>query len=92
MSTICTSVCRTICTSVCRLVASNASPYELAVDAGVLMGTSLVTRPLQSDGPARQIGLAWRRRSGRRDEFLLFAQQLAERAKPQVDRVRRRAA
>ena len=65
---------------------------ELAVDAGLLMGTSLVTRPLQSDGPARQIGLTWRRGTGRRDEFLLFAQELAKRAKPQVDRVRRRAA
>ena len=65
---------------------------ELAVDAGVLMGTSLVTRPLQSDGPARQIGLAWRRGTGRRDEFLLFGQELAKRAKPQVDHVRRRAA
>ena len=65
---------------------------ELSVDAGVLMGTSLVTRPLQSDGPARQIGLAWRRGTGRRDEFLLFAQELAKRAKPQVDHVRRRAA
>ena len=31
-------------------------------------------RPLQSDGPERQIGLAWRRGTGRRDEFLLFAQ------------------
>jgi len=56
------------------------------------MGTSLVTRPLQSDGPARQIGLAWRRGTGRRDEFFLFAQELAKRAKPRVDRVRRRAA
>jgi LysR family hydrogen peroxide-inducible transcriptional activator len=65
---------------------------ELAVDAGLLMGTSLVTRPLQCDGPARQIGLAWRRGTGRRDEFLLFAQELAKRAKPQVDRVRRNAA
>jgi LysR family hydrogen peroxide-inducible transcriptional activator len=65
---------------------------ELAVDAGLLMGTSLVTRPLQCDGPARQIGLAWRRGTGRRDEFLLFAQELAKRAKPQVDHVRRRAA
>src|SRR5262252_8183528 len=65
---------------------------ELAVDAGLLTGTSLVTRPLQSDGPARQIGLAWRRGTGRRDEFFLFAQELAKRARPQVDRVRRRAA
>ena len=54
---------------------------ELAVDAGVLMGTSLVTRPLQSDGPGRQIGLAWRRGTGRRHEFRLLAKELMERAK-----------
>jgi LysR family hydrogen peroxide-inducible transcriptional activator len=54
---------------------------ELAVDAGLLMGTSLVTRPLESDGPARQIGLAWRRGTGRRSEFRLLAKELTERAK-----------
>jgi LysR family transcriptional regulator, hydrogen peroxide-inducible genes activator len=29
----------------------------LAVDAGLLLGTSLVTRPLLGDEPARKIGL-----------------------------------
>lgn len=54
---------------------------ELGVAAGLLRGTGLVTRPLASDEPARQIGLAWRRGTGRREEFLLLAKELAERAK-----------
>src|SRR5262249_43869324 len=56
---------------------------ELAVDAGLLAGTSLVIRPLQSEAPARQIGLAWRRGTGRREEFLLLAKELLERGKAQ---------
>jgi LysR family hydrogen peroxide-inducible transcriptional activator len=54
----------------------------LAVDAGLLLGTNLVTRPLLGEVPARQIGLIWRRGTGRRDEFRLLAKELAERAKP----------
>jgi LysR family transcriptional regulator, hydrogen peroxide-inducible genes activator len=55
----------------------------LAVDAGLLLGTSLVTRPLFSDDHARKIGLVWRRGTGRRKEFRLLAKELIERAKPQ---------
>lgn len=54
---------------------------ELAVDAGLLRGTSLVTRPLASEEPGREIALVWRRGTGRREEFLLLAKELAERAK-----------
>lgn len=54
---------------------------ELAVDAGLLRGTSLVTRPLGSQEPGREIALIWRRGTGRREEFLLLAKELAERAK-----------
>lgn len=54
---------------------------ELGVAAGLLRGTGLVTRPLASDEPARQIGLVWRRGTARREEFLLLAKELAERAK-----------
>src|SRR6266851_5513325 len=32
---------------------------ELGIEAGLLRGTGLVTRPLASDEPARQIGLVW---------------------------------
>jgi LysR family hydrogen peroxide-inducible transcriptional activator len=54
---------------------------ELAVDAGLLRGTSLVTRPLASEEPGRKIALVWRRGTGRREEFLLLAKELAVRAK-----------
>jgi LysR family transcriptional regulator, hydrogen peroxide-inducible genes activator len=53
----------------------------LAVDAGLLLGTSLITRPLLTDEPARNIGLVWRRGTGRRDEFRLLAKELTQRAK-----------
>ena len=51
----------------------------LAVDAGLLVGTNLVTRPLSGDQATRKIGLIWRRGTGRRNEFRLLAQELAER-------------
>jgi LysR family transcriptional regulator, hydrogen peroxide-inducible genes activator len=54
---------------------------SLAVDAGLLRGTGVVTRPLLSEEPARKIGLVWRRATGRRDEFRLLAKELAERAR-----------
>ncbi len=54
---------------------------ELSVAAGLLRGTGLVTRPLASDEPARQIGLIWRRGTARREEFLLLAKELTARAK-----------
>jgi LysR family transcriptional regulator, hydrogen peroxide-inducible genes activator len=56
----------------------------LAVDGGLLLGTSLVTRPFITDGPARKIGMIWRRGTGRRKEFRLLAKELAERAKPEL--------
>jgi len=54
---------------------------ELAIDAGLLRGTRLVTRPLASEEPGREIALIWRRGTGRREEFLLLAKELAARAK-----------
>ena len=53
----------------------------LAVDAGLLLGTSLTTRPLLTDEPARDICLVWRRGTGRREEFRLLAKELTQRAK-----------
>jgi len=50
----------------------------LAVEAGLLRGTSLATRPLVSDNH-REIGLIWRKGTGRRHEFHLLAQELARR-------------
>jgi len=40
---------------------------ELAVDAGLLMGTSLVTRPLQSDGPQFSGDPEWKDQPGEED-------------------------
>ena len=56
----------------------------LAVDAGLLIGTSLVTRPLLPHAPARKIGLIWRRGTGRRNEFRLLAKEIVKRAKPKA--------
>ena len=53
----------------------------LAVEAGLLLGTDLVTRPLLANEPARKIGLVWRRGTGRREEFRLLAKELTERHK-----------
>ena len=52
----------------------------LAVEAGLLRGTSLATRPLVSDNH-REIGLIWRKGTGRRHEFHLLAQELARRCR-----------
>jgi LysR family hydrogen peroxide-inducible transcriptional activator len=53
---------------------------RMAVDAGILEGTSLVSRKLDADNAARQIALIWRRRSPREAEFELLAQVLREAA------------
>jgi LysR family hydrogen peroxide-inducible transcriptional activator len=53
----------------------------IAIDAGLLLGTNLVTRPLLGEVPARKIGLVWRRGTGRRKEFRLLAKELTERVK-----------
>lgn len=49
---------------------------RLAVDAGLLKGTDLKTIPLEEKAAPRQIGLAWRARTGRRDEFRLLAREI----------------
>jgi LysR family hydrogen peroxide-inducible transcriptional activator len=64
----------------------------LAVDAGLLLGTSLITRPLLTDEPARNIGLVWRRGTGRREEFRLLAKELTQHAKATFAALSRRAA
>ncbi|CUW37300.1 DNA-binding transcriptional dual regulator(oxyR) [Magnetospirillum sp. XM-1] len=48
---------------------------RLAVEAGILAGTDLVTRPLIGGG-ARLLGLAWRKSSARKDEFRLLGEAL----------------
>jgi len=51
---------------------------RMAVDAGILDGTSLVWRKLDADHPSRSIALIWRRRSPREKEFRLLAKTLRE--------------
>lgn len=46
---------------------------RMAIDAGILDGTRVVTRPLESDHATRRIALVWRRRSPREEEFRLLA-------------------
>ena len=54
---------------------------ELAIDAGLLRGTSLVTRALAAEEPGRKIALVWRRGTGRHEEFRLLAKELIVRVK-----------
>jgi LysR family hydrogen peroxide-inducible transcriptional activator len=53
---------------------------QMAVDAGILDGTSLVSRKLDADNAARRIALIWRRKSPREAEFRLLAKLLREAA------------
>jgi LysR family hydrogen peroxide-inducible transcriptional activator len=54
---------------------------ELAVDAGILTGSNLVTRPLAVDEPWREVALVWRKGTGRREEFQLLAKEIRKQAK-----------
>jgi len=54
---------------------------ELALDAGILTGSNLVTRPLAVDEPWREIALVWRKGTGRREEFQLLAKEIRKLAK-----------
>jgi LysR family hydrogen peroxide-inducible transcriptional activator len=49
---------------------------QLAIDAGILKGTSLMATPLAA-APPRQIALAWRKGSGRAPEFRLLGEKIA---------------
>jgi LysR family hydrogen peroxide-inducible transcriptional activator len=49
---------------------------QMAIDAGILKGTNVVTRPLDAERPSRRIALAWRKGSPRAKEFMLLADAL----------------
>lgn len=49
---------------------------EMALDAGILVGTDVVARPLKAKHATREIALVWRKNSPRREEFLLLAEEL----------------
>jgi LysR family hydrogen peroxide-inducible transcriptional activator len=50
---------------------------RMAVSAGALKGSAIVTRPLEGN-PTRGIGLAWRRADPRRPDYRLLGQEIAE--------------
>ena len=64
---------------------------QLAVKAGLARGTGLALRPIAGKEAGREIGLAWRRGTGRRAEFLLLAKELRERARPLLANARERS-
>jgi LysR family hydrogen peroxide-inducible transcriptional activator len=51
---------------------------RIALDAGILKGTHLVTRPVAGKSQARELALVWRRGSARRAEFELMAGMLRQ--------------
>lgn len=51
---------------------------EMALEARVLAGTDVVTRPFSGDSVEREIGLMWRRRAARISEFELLAEHIRE--------------
>ena len=49
---------------------------QMAIDAGILGGTGVIARPLDSEHAARRIALIWRKSSPREKEFQLLAEAL----------------
>lgn len=49
---------------------------RMAVDSGILAGTHVLTRPLDSDSAHRRIALVWRPSSPRTSEFRLLAEEV----------------
>ena len=49
---------------------------EMAIEAGILNGTGVIARPLESEYAARKIALIWRKSSPREKEFTLLAEAL----------------
>lgn len=49
---------------------------EMALDAGILSGTQVVSRPMESGTAKREIALVWRKNSPRKADFMLLAEEL----------------
>ena len=49
---------------------------QMAIDAGILEGTSVDARPLKADHGFRQVALIWRRSSPREEDFRLLSETL----------------
>ena len=50
---------------------------QLAIDGGILSGTTLAVLPTAGEPPSREIGLVWRRGTGRQREFDLLASEFS---------------
>ncbi len=59
---------------------------QLAIAAGILRGTRLVTRSLRANAPSRDIALLWRRSTARQAEFRLLAAEIKRLAGKRIDR------
>jgi LysR family hydrogen peroxide-inducible transcriptional activator len=55
---------------------------RLALEAGILKGTKVTTRPIAGAAPARRLALIWRRGSARAPEFELMAAMLRRAVEP----------
>ena len=55
---------------------------QMAVAAGILAGTGIVTRPLDAATSSRRIALAWRKGSPRAEEFRMLGKALIEAQEP----------
>jgi LysR family transcriptional regulator, hydrogen peroxide-inducible genes activator len=53
---------------------------KMAIEAGILDGTSLVSRKVDAERSSRDIALVWRRRSPRENDFRLLAKALKDAA------------
>lgn len=51
---------------------------EIALSAGILKGTGVITRPLTNRANAREIGLCWRKQSTRSHEFRTLGELIQE--------------
>ena len=51
---------------------------EMAIECGILAGTSIDARPLRSERASRRVALVWRRSSPREEEFQLLADTLRQ--------------
>ncbi|UAJ09518.1 hydrogen peroxide-inducible genes activator [Glacieibacterium megasporae] len=49
---------------------------KMAIDAGILLNTPVIARPVKGEHASREIALAWRSSSPRADEFALLADAL----------------
>ncbi len=51
---------------------------QMALDAGILQDTDVLSRPLEAEKSSREIALVWRKNSPRSEEFKLLASELRD--------------